>query len=82
MRERANGLRRGELNNISQTLSLVLDKPMLLPVTILSRAAERRGRCKSRPVVEIEEILKEAGGIKKEEDMQIDVNRILIVDIN
>ena len=39
-------------------------------------------KSKSRPVVEIEEILKEASGIKKEEDMQIDVNRILIADIN
>lgn len=26
--------------------------------------------------------MKEAGKIKKEEDMQIDVNRILIADIN
>lgn len=50
-----------------------------------SGAGERTSgaeRSYSRPVVEIEEILKEAGGIKKEEDMQIDVNRILIADIN
>lgn len=61
MRMMANGLRRGDFSNISQTLNLVLDNlallVLLLPPLQLRQQANERETFACRPVVEIGEFV-------------------------